>query len=142
MNSIDLNAVVQAELPLSRRAMPVDVPLSMVMARKTLLGAINLCMDASGLDDKEIALALDIDAGHFANIRKGKGHFPPDKINALMNLCGNEAPVIWLANSRGYGLVMLKTEAERWAEEAERRAKDAEDKLLFLTKVMQGKVAA
>lgn len=136
MNSIDLNPVVQGELPLSRRALPVDIPLDMVVARKTLLGAINLCMDASGLDDKEIASTLEIDAGHFTNIRKGKGHFPPDKINALMDLCGNEAPLIWLSNYRGYGLVMLKSEAERRAELAEQRAAEAEKKLAWAMEIM------
>ena len=34
-----------------------------------------------------------------------------------MDLCGNEAPLIWLANKRNYGLVLLQSEAERRAEQ-------------------------
>lgn len=137
-----MSGVEQHELPLSRRAVMQDVPLELVTKRKSLLGAINLCIDLSGLDDKEVQLALDIDAGHFSHLRKGKGHFPPDKIGALMDLCGNEAPLIWLAHTRGYGLVVLKSEAERRAEEAEARAARAEEKARLLQEILQGRVAA
>lgn len=137
-----LSEVEQQELPLSRRAVMQDVPIELVAKRKSLLGAINLCIDLSGLDDKEVQLALDIDAGHFSHLRKGKGNFPPDKIGALMDLCGNEAPLVWLAQSRGYGLVVLKTEAERRAEEAEARAARAEEKARLLQEILQGRAAA
>ncbi len=119
-----------------------DVPLELVAKRKSLLGAINLCIDLSGLDDKEVVLSLGLDSGHFSHLRKGKGHFPPDKISALMDLCGNEAPLIWLAHTRGYGLVVLKSEAERRAEEAEARATRAEEKARLLQEILQGRAAA
>lgn len=120
----------------------MDVPLSVVIKQPNLAGAIALCVQVSGLDEKEVYLSLGIDAGHWTRIMKGDAHFPVNKLNDLMTLCGNESPLVWLTNSRGYGLVMLKSEAERRAEDAEKRAKDAEDKLRFLTQVMQGKVAA
>jgi predicted XRE-type DNA-binding protein len=135
-------SVEQGSLPLTRAADWIDLPTPMVMQQKTLLGAVNLCITQSGLEDKEIYLTLGIDAGHFSNIRKGVGHFPINKLNELCDLCGNEAPLIWWANSRGKGLVLLVTEAERRAAAAETRAKDAEEKLRFLTQIMQGKVAA
>lgn len=142
MRSNISKSVEQGVLPLSRNAEWVDLPVELVMQQKTLLGAVNLCITQSGLEDKEIYLALGIDAGHFSNIRKGVGHFPINKLNELCDLCGNEAPLIWWANSRGKGLVLLVTEAERRAHAAEMRAKDAEDKLKFLTLVMQGKAVA
>lgn len=131
--------VEQGWLMLTRAAPMQDVPLDSIMARKTLLGAINLCIDLSGLDDKEVYLPLGVDAGHFSNLRKGKGHFPPDKINDLMDLCRNEVPLIWLAHSRGYGLVVLKTEAERRAEAAEKRALEAEKKLAYAESLIKGR---
>lgn len=142
MNSNNKNSVEQGQLPLARYVIKTVIPVELVMKQKTLLGAINLCITESGLDDKEIYLTLGIDAGHFSNLRKGTGHFPTEKIDPLMDLCGNEAPLIWLSTKRNYGLVLLKDEAERRAEEAERRAKEAEDKLKFLTQVMQGRVPA
>lgn len=136
-----LSGVEQPELALSRRAVMQAVPIELVVNRKSMLSAINLCIDLSGLDDKEVHLALDIDAGHFSHLRKGNGHFPPDKIAALMDLCGNEAPLIWLAHSRGYGLVVLKSEAERRAEEAEARAAKAEAEARLLKELLQGRAA-
>lgn len=142
MKSKNLSTVDNHELALARRADDAEVPLSLVLKQSSLCGAVSLCVQVSGLDDKEVYLSLGIDAGHWTRIMKGDAHFPLNKLNELMNLCGNEAPLTWLANSRGYGLTLLKSEAERRAEDAERRAKDAEDKLSFLTKIMQGKVPA
>lgn len=109
------NAVEQGELPLTRPAPDQDVSVDTILRRRDLLGAINLCIDLSGLEDKEIYVPLKIDAGHFSHIRKGKPgvHFPTNKLNDLMRLCGNQVPLIWLAHSNGFGLHMLETEAER-----------------------------
>lgn len=101
------------------------------MKQKDFLGALNLCMNTSGLEDKEIYMALDIDPGHFSNIRKGKpgANFPPNKLNDLMNLCGNEIPLTWMAHSRGKGLVVLESESQRQLR-IEREARiQAEEKL-------------
>ncbi|KVG33841.1 MULTISPECIES: hypothetical protein [Burkholderia cepacia complex] len=119
----------------------MDVPTEFVLKQPSLAGAIALCVQLSGLDDKEIYLSLGIDAGHWSRIMKGDAHFPVNKLNELCDMCGNEAPLIWWAHSRGYGLVLLKSEAERRAEDAERRAREAEDRVKFLTQVLQGKAA-
>lgn len=68
---------------------------------------------------------------------KGEGHFPVDKLNLLMEMCGNQSPLIWLAHSNGLGLVILKSEAERQLDEA-LKALDAERlKVQVLTNVLQ-----
>lgn len=117
----------QHQLPLSRRSNRVEVSPDMLGAQKSMLAAINLCVSLSGLDDKEISLALEIQPAQWSRILSGEAHMPPNKLGALMDLCGNEAPLLWLANSRGYGLVLLKSEAERRAEAAEARAQKAEE---------------
>ena len=48
----------QPELPLARRPAITDVPLDIVMRCRDLLAAINLCIEVSGLDDKEVHLSL------------------------------------------------------------------------------------
>ena len=141
MRSNDSSPVEQGALLLTRARPMVEVPLESILARKSLLGAINLCIDLSGLDEKEIYIPLGIDAGHWSNLRKGKGHFPPDRINDLMDLYGNEVPLIWQAYRRGYGLVVLKTEAERRAEAAEARAAQAELKVRVLMEAIAGRTA-
>jgi len=115
--------------------------MELVRTVKSMTAAINLCMNVSGLDDKEICITLDIDPGHFSNIRSGKGHFPLNKLNDLMDLCGNQVPLIWLAHSRGYGLVVLRTEAERRADELQSQLVAEREKNRLLIDVLQGRAA-
>lgn len=133
------NSNEQGLLHLVSNQRQVEVSLDILKKRKSFLGAINLCIDLSGHEDKELYMSLGIDAGHWSNLRKGKGHFPPDKINELMDLCCNEAPLMWLAESRGYGLVVLQTESERRAEAAEQALADANNKVKMLTDLLQGR---
>lgn len=141
MRSKSLKGVDHPELPLTRKAERIDIPLDLVLKQPTLAAAIALCVQASGLEEKEVYLPLEIDAGHWTRIMKGDAHFPVNKLNGLMDLCGNEAPLMWLANSRGYGLVILKTEAERRAEAAERALNEEREKVKLLTNLLQGKAA-
>jgi hypothetical protein len=138
--SKDLSAVDgPLELALVRPVARVAVPMDLVVRQTTLAGAIQLCVQLSGLEDKELYLALGVDAGHWSRITKGEGHFPVSKLPALMDLCGNEAPLLWLARERGYGLVVLQSEAERRAEAAERALRQEQDKVRMLTALMQGR---
>lgn len=87
-----------------------------IIARcKDLRCALRMCIDVSGIAPKEIAFRMDIDAGHFSrmtNAGDDPRHFPLERINELMIICGNEIPLRWMALSRGYGLYRLKTELE------------------------------
>lgn len=141
MRSKNLKAVDHPELPLARKADRFDIPLDLVIKQPSLAAAIALCVQASGLEEKEVYLPLEIDAGHWTRIMKGDAHFPVNKLNGLMDMCGNEAPLMWLANSRGYGLVVLKSEAERRAEAAERALDEERSKVKLLTNLLQGKAA-
>ena len=100
MQSNLLTPVEQQELALVREV-NVEIALETIMRQKSLLSAVSLCISASGLQDKEVYLSLEIDAGHWSRIMKGDAHFPLNKLGELMNLCGNEAPLIWLARSKG-----------------------------------------
>lgn len=145
-NSSVLNSVEQAGLLLARspRAPDVEeVSTSSIAKRPTLLSAINYCIEVSALDDKEIALALGIDAGHFSNIRKGKAgcHFPTNKLNDLMTLCGNEIPLLWQALRRGKGVHMLEGEAERQLRLERERNDRLADENKLLRDLVQGKAA-
>lgn len=142
MKSNDLNPLVQPSLVLSGRALQVEVPADLLVKVRNMTSAIALCVQLSGLQDNEVYLSLSIDAGHWSRIKRGEAHFPVDKLGDLMDLCGNEAPLLWLAQSRGYGVVLLKTEAERRAEIAEARADEAEKKLAWAMEVVRGVKAA
>lgn len=141
MRSERLCAVDQRALPLTRKVDRIGLSLELVVKQRTLAGAIALCVQMSGLDDKEVYLPLEIDAGHWTRIMKGDAHFPVNKLSDLMDMCGNEAPLMWLANHRGYGLVVLQSEAEKRAEAAELALRAEREKTKLLTDLLQGKAA-
>jgi hypothetical protein len=125
----------------STRARASDVSIEQVARLPTLLAAINKCVDESGLDDNEIRIVLNIDAGHWSNIRKGKAgcHFPTNKLDDLMTLCNNEIPLAWQAIRRGKGLHVLETEIERQLREERAKRLEAESKVRTLQEAIAGR---
>lgn len=116
MRSKTMPTVDEPELKLVRKAEPVDVPTSLVLKQPSQSAAIALCVQVSGLDDKEVYLSLGIDAGHWSRIMKGDAHFPVNKLNELCDMCGNESPLIWWIHSRGYdprSLRRIESDLER-----------------------------
>lgn len=137
-----MSAVVdQGELALSREPQHIAVPIEMIRSKKTAAAAITLACDASGLEDKEVYLALGIDAGYFSNIKKGKATLQGDLLREFCKVVGNNVYPEWLAYQVGCTLVMIKTEAERRAEEAELRAAAAEAENKLMRQLLAGKVA-
>lgn len=103
----------QREMPLLAEVRaPQEVPFDFVKACKSELEALNLCMNLSNLSDEVIRDHLGIDKGHFSRIRKGRGNFPPNKRVALMELCGNLAPVQYEAWRLGRELVERSKDAQ------------------------------
>jgi hypothetical protein len=80
----------------------VLVELESVSRQPSFNAAIVLCVQCSGLDRKQVYSALGIDAATWSRIESGQAHFPVNKLEQLMDLCGNEAPLMWLVNARGY----------------------------------------
>jgi len=109
------------------------------MRRKDFLGAINLCIELSGLDDKEIYLELKIDAAQWSRIRKGEAHFPPNKLQSLMTVCGNQVPLIWLARQYGYELVQIESETQRLLRIEHDARVEAEKKLAYAESLLKGR---
>lgn len=124
--------VRQNELPLVRQTVQAEVPIEMIWRQKTAAAAFTLACSASGLEDKEIYLALPIDGGYFSNIKKGKATLQADLIRRFCDLVGNTIYPEWQAHQLGCTLVVIKTESERRAEAAEQRASDAEAKVALL----------
>lgn len=102
----------QREMPFLAVVKPLEeVPLDFIKACNSELEALNLCMNLSRLPDEAIRDELGIDKGHFSRIRKGRGNFPPNKRVALMNFCGNLAPVQYEAWKVGRDLVERSKDA-------------------------------
>lgn len=111
--------------------MTLDV--EQVRRQPSMTKAIVLCADLGGFDnDKDFCRQMGMDQGVWSQVQTGSRYFPHDKYEQLFDVCGNEAPLLWLADRRGYGLVHLETELERQLRvEREARANvEAENKLL------------
>lgn len=131
----------QRNLEITRRPNQVDVPVEMIWAAKGQGKAFTLACDASGLEDQEIAFAMDVDAGTFSRMKKGTNTLHADDVAKFCRVVGNTIYPQWVAYQVGCALVVIKSEAERRAEQAERRAVEAERKLEWAMDLLQGRGA-
>lgn len=127
----------QLPLRISRRAIKTAVDVAVIDAQPTLTAAINLAITVSGLSDDEICRELEIDPGHFSKIRRGNGHFPPDKIDPLMDYIDNEIPLIWQVRRRGNEMHPQLSKVERELEAERARAAELERKLETIMEFVQ-----
>lgn len=133
MNPKDLKqAERQGELRLVKRAEANDVPLETVRRQKTPGAAFTLACSSSGLEDKEIYGAINVDAGTFSRIKSGTATLQGDDLVLFCHVVNNRIYPEWLAYQLGCTLVQIQSEAERQlAEERMRReAVEAENKVL------------
>lgn len=129
------------ELALVRSPQRSSVAIEIVHMQKTAEAALSLAIATSGLDDKEIYIALDIDAGHWSRMKKGEAGFPPNKLHDFCQSVGNTIYPEWIAYQVGCQLVMIQSEAERRAESAERERDEARGEAELLKKLLIGRAA-
>ena len=110
-------------------------------AKPSMTAAIKLCQELSGIDDKNIVGKKGIctDTAQWSRIKSGQHFFLQDKLNLIMDLCSNEAPLIWLARSRGYELVELETETQRKLRLEREKAEELERENILLRKLLTGR---
>lgn len=121
------------QMPLALPRERAEVDVDVIRRQPSMTKAIVLCSELAGLEsDKDQARAIDIDASTWSQIRDGKRAFPHDKYETMFDQFGNEAPLIWLADRRGYLLTPKESELEKRlrAERAERERVEAENTLL------------
>ena len=87
---------------------PSEVTPQEVAREQSLGGAINLCAKAAGLSPKEVQDGLKADRAQFSRWTDDKEGILWSKLAALMDLCGNDAPLFWMLNARGYDLSSLR----------------------------------
>jgi hypothetical protein len=100
----------------------VEVPLSEVMRKPTLGRAIEYCAELAGysydkeLEDELKKRGVKVDATQLTRWKQGGEGIKWDKFCGLMDVCGNDAPLMWMLHARGYDLNSLRkreTETER-----------------------------
>ena len=103
---------------------PCQVTSAEVAREKTLGGAISLCVKAAGYEPKQVQQALKVDKGQYSRWETGAEGIVWPKYEALMDFCGNDAPLLWMVHSRGFdigSLRRLETETERALRHAQER---------------------
>jgi hypothetical protein len=95
---------------------PSDVTTQEIAREQTLGGAIDLCVKAAGFTPKQVQDAIKADKAQFSRWTDGKEGIVWPKLIALMDACGNDAPLFWMLRARGYDLASLRrceTEIEK-----------------------------
>lgn len=124
---------------------PSEVTPQEVARETTLGGAISLCAKAAGLEPKEIQALLKTDKAQWSRWESGAEGVVWPKFTALMDACGNDAPLLWMLSARGYDITSLRrkeTELEKKLRLAEERAAKAEANNRVLVEALHGRVAA
>ncbi len=129
------------ELALVRSPKQVEVPKELIYTKKTSGAAFTLACDTSCLDDKEIYMAVGIDAGYFSNIKKSKATLQADLIGEFCKVVGNSIYPEWIAYQIGCTLVVIKSEAERQRDAEKARADRLQIQLDMALDMVQRRVA-
>ena len=97
--------------------LPTTVTEGEVARKKSLGDALRLCAEVAGFDlDKELQVQLGVDKAQFSRWQSGQEGIVWPKFEKLMDLCGNDAPILWMLHQRGYDIGSLRkreTELER-----------------------------
>lgn len=113
---------------------PSNVTPQEVAREQSLGGAIDLCAKVAGLAPKQVQDALKTDKAQFSRWVDGKEGIVWPKLVALMDHCGNDAPLLWMLHARGYDLDSLR----RVETELERRVRILSEENAALRRVVQG----
>jgi plasmid maintenance system antidote protein VapI len=93
---------------MTQLALPVTVTPDELGRQKTLGDAIELCIDVAGLEPKQVGGALKWDKAQWSRWTGGQEGVVWPKLQALMDHCGNDSPVLWMLMQRGYDLASLR----------------------------------
>jgi hypothetical protein len=108
---------------MTQLALPSEVSNTEIARERSFGDAIKLCVKAAGLGPKQVQADCRFDKGQFSRWESGAEGIVWPRLVALMDHCGNDAPVLWLLHNRGYDLSSVrKTETE--TEKALRLAQD------------------
>ena len=118
--------------------LPVAVRPEEVARKQTLGGAMELCAELAGFTlDKELQQGLGVDKAQFSRWMSGTEGISWCKFKKLMDLCGNDAPLLWMLQQRGYDLHSLR-KTETQTEQALRIAREDKERLEAENALLRG----
>lgn len=100
-----------------------------ILRQNSLGDAIDLCVRSSGLEPKQVAGAAgNRDNSQYSRWVNNQEGVKWEKLQAVMDVCGNDVPLLWMLSQRGYDLSSLRmTETE--TEKALRHEQEARVKV-------------
>lgn len=119
---------------MSQLALPVEVPIEELGRKSTLGKAIEMCAELGGFEPKQIQSDLHFDKGQWSRWTMGQEGIVWTRLEALMDRCGNDAPVLWQMQRRGWDLSNLR----RRESELERQLREAREENAALKRLLTG----
>ncbi|WP_424458067.1 hypothetical protein [Ottowia sp.] len=86
------------------------------MRKRSLGQSLELCVELAGYEPKQVQDKLKLDKAQFSRWASGGEGIVWPKLTAVMDFCGNDAPLLWMNQARGYDLGSMRkveTEIER-----------------------------
>lgn len=93
---------------MNQLSFPVELSSAEIGRKRSLGSAIELCAEAGGKEPKEIQADLAMDKAQFSRWTSGSEGVVWPKFAALMDYCGNDAPLFWMVQARGFDLSSLR----------------------------------
>lgn len=115
-------------------ALPAPVAPAEIERKQSLGAAITLCYDAAGLVPKQVTEAGRFDKAQLSRWESGAEGVVWPRLAALMDVCGNDVPVLWMLHQRGYDVASVR----RRECELERRLRMAEEERDALKRLLLG----
>jgi plasmid maintenance system antidote protein VapI len=123
--------------------MPVEVNPDEIARKQSLGASLELCAELAGYEmDKQLQQALGVDKAQFSRWQSGTEGILWAKFEKLMDLCGNDAPLMWMVYQRGYDLHSLRkreSETEKALRIKDEELKAERAKNAVLLEAIQGR---
>lgn len=116
-------------------ALPVEIRPEDVQRKQSLGAAIELCAELAGFSlDKQLQQELAVDKAQFSRWMSGAEGISWPKFSRLMDVCGNEAPLLWMLHQRGFDLHSVR----RRESETEKVNRQLREENAALRRVLMG----
>jgi hypothetical protein len=118
----------------------VDVPIAEVMRKPSLGKAIEYCAELAGysydkaLEDALKKAGVQVDATQLTRWKQGAEGIKWPKLCGVMDVCGNDAPLLWMNYDRGWDINSLR----RRETETQRENRLLREEVAALRRVVQG----
>lgn len=117
-------------------SIPIEVSPPEVMRKQSLGASIDLCVELAGYESKQVQRDLKLDKAQFSRWQSGQEGVTWPRLKAVMDHCGNDAPLLWMNHDRGWDLYAMR----KVENELERENRHLRERVEALTQVLRGKL--